>query len=71
MRKGIIDRFEGDFAVVEFNGQTEDLLKSDLPEDAKAGDTLIFEDGNVIIDKEGTASRKKEINELMDKLFED
>ncbi|MEK3716697.1 hypothetical protein [Paenibacillus sp. FSL R7-0333] len=31
MRKGIVDRFEGKDAVIEFNGQTEDILRSILP----------------------------------------
>lgn len=71
MRKGIIDRFEGEYAIIEFDGKSEDVLKSELPVKAKSGDTLIFEDGNVIIDKEDTTARKKEIKNLMDELFED
>jgi ASC-1-like (ASCH) protein len=71
MRKGIIDRFEGEYAVIEFDGKTEDVLKSELPAEIKAGDTLIFEDGKVIIDVEAIASRKKEIDSLMDELFEE
>ncbi|MEK3658203.1 DUF3006 domain-containing protein [Paenibacillus sp. FSL F4-0236] len=71
MQKGIIDRFEGEYAVIEFDGKTEDVLKSELPPEIKAGDTLIFEDGKVIIDSEATSSRKKEIDSLMDELFEE
>lgn len=71
MRKGIIDRFEGTYAVVEFDGQTEDILKSELPAAAKPGDTLIFEDDGVTIDTVDTVKRKKEIENLMDELFED
>ncbi|MBT2292646.1 DUF3006 domain-containing protein [Paenibacillus albidus] len=71
MRKGIIDRFEGEYAVIEFDGKTEDILKSELPAEIKTGDSLIFEDDKVIIDTEDTASRKDEIVNLMDELFED
>lgn len=71
MRKGVIDRYEGDYAVVEFDGETEDILKSELPEEAKTGDTLIFEDGTVRVDTADTAKRKKEIEDLMDELFEE
>ncbi|WP_342435890.1 DUF3006 domain-containing protein [Paenibacillus sp. FSL L8-0436] len=71
MRKGIVDRFEGECAVIEFDGKTEDILKSELPEEVKAGDTLIFEDGAVTIDKEETTARKNEIDNLMDELFEE
>lgn len=71
MQKGIIDRFEGKYAVIEFDGKTEDVLRSDLPAEVKAGDTLIFEEGKVMIDTEDTVSRKEEIDSLMDELFEE
>lgn len=71
MRKGIIDRFEGEFAVVEIDGQTEDILKSKLPEQAKSGDTLVFSENKITLDKNDTEIRKKEIKGLMDDLFED
>lgn len=71
MQKGIIDRFEGEYAVIEFDGQTEDILRSELPAEIKAGDTLIFEEGKVMIDNEATSSHKKEIDSLMDELFEE
>lgn len=71
MRKGIIDRFEGTFAVVEFDGETEDILRSELPAEAKTGDTLIFEDDSVKIDKADKAKRKNEIQNLMDEVFEE
>jgi len=71
MKKGIIDRFEGEYAVVEFDGQTEDILKSQLPEDAKIGDTLVFDKNKITVDKNDTETRKEEIQDLMDELFED
>ena len=71
MRKGIIDRFEGEYAVVEFDGQTEDILKTTLPKEAKTGDILIFDEDQIKIDKTDTENRKKEIDTLIDELFED
>lgn len=71
MRKGIVDRFEGEYAVIEFDGKAEDVLKSELPAEVKAGDTLIFEEGKVMIDTMDTASRREEIANLMDELFEE
>lgn len=71
MRKGIIDRFEGQFAVVEFDGKSEDILISELPTEIKVGDSLIFEEGSIMIDTEDTTSRKEEIDRLMDELFEE
>lgn len=69
MRKGIIDRFEGDFAVIEFNSTTEDIAKSEIPSEAKPGDALIFDDDGIKIDEKHTASQKKEIDGLINDLF--
>lgn len=71
MKKGIVDRFEGKYAVIEFDGLTEDIFRSELPAEVKPGDTLIFEENTITIDTEDTASRKDEIDNLMDELFED
>lgn len=71
MRKGIIDRFEGEYAVIEFDGKTEDILKSELPTGAKPGYSLIFKGAKITIDPKDTASRKQEIDNLMDELFEE
>lgn len=61
----IIDRFEGDFAVVELeNGSFENLPKSLLPIGAKEGDCIS-------IDNDTTAERRKQIKNKMDNLFKD
>ncbi len=51
--------------------KTEDILKSELPAEVKAGDSLIFQKNKITIDNEDTKSRKEEISELMEELFED
>ena len=71
MKKGIIDRFEGEIAVVEFEKEMKDIPKVDLPEKAQAGDVLIFEGDTITISAEETEKLKKEIDDLMDELFED
>jgi len=71
MKKFIIDRFEGDYAICE-DQETEDMvdiLIKELPEDAKEGDIIIEEDGKYITGHEETKSRKEEIAELMHSLF--
>ena len=60
----IIDRFEGDYAVIEVNDEFLNIPKSALPKNAKEGDVLRF-----TIDNEETTKRKQRINGLMDKLF--
>lgn len=63
--KYIIDRFEGDYAVIELkNGTHADMPRSLIPTNAKEGDTL-----NITVDAAETAERAKRINTLMDDLF--
>jgi hypothetical protein len=73
--KGVIDRFEGEFAVIEITGETEprNVLRELLPRRAKEGDYLQFEmeDGNIIqvhLDKEATQAARKRIDEKLDRL---
>lgn len=64
--KVIIDRFEGDYAVVEIEiGKCVNIPKV-LVSNAKEGDVVSIE-----INKNDTAERKKHIQELMNKVFED
>jgi len=62
----IIDRFEGDFAVVETSDGFINIPKKDLPCNAKEGDVL-----SVNIDSNETDSRKKRIEGMMNNLFKD
>nr|WP_300004292.1 DUF3006 domain-containing protein [Tissierella sp.] len=65
--KFIIDRFEGDFAVVELsNREMIDIPVCMIPPEAKEGDTL-----KIIIDEEETLRRKKRIEEKFKRLFGD
>ena len=70
MEKYIVDRFEGEFAVLEkeYAGMV-DILKSDLPP-AHEGDVIIFENGVYKVSNEETQKRKELIAEKMRKLFE-
>lgn len=71
-RRGIIDRFEGDLAVVEFGEVMEDIPKSRLPKLIQPGDVLWFyEDGRVEMDTEEKQRLSKEIDDLMNELWED
>jgi hypothetical protein len=68
--KGVIDRFEGDKAVIEINGEAKDFDRMLLPKGAKVGDVLII--GDILtLDEKGTRARKKKIKSLMDDLWED
>lgn len=69
--KGIIDRFEGDMAVVEIEGITQDFKKSIFPESATPGDFVEITGNQVTILKEETEKRRQEIEDLMEELWED
>ena len=69
--KGIIDRFEADYAVVEFDGrQMKDIPKSDLVPGAKEGDVIVLVDGKYQVDREETQRRKVQIAELTENIWE-
>lgn len=69
--KGIIDRFEGDLAVIEFDHEMKDIPKSQLPKNATIGDVLLFQDDKITIDKTATDKLAKEIEDLANELFEE
>ena len=62
----VIDRFEGDFAVVETEKGMINIPRSELPKGAREGDTL-----RLTIDEDDTDARKKRIDDKMNKLFKD
>ncbi len=64
--KVIIDRFEGEYAVVELEDRTMvNMPRRLVPENAREGDVL-----NIEIDMDSTRERKERINRLMDELWE-
>lgn len=73
MKRYIIDHFEGEkFAVCEDESlKLVDIERSKLPKSAKEGDALIYESGEYRIDKKRTEEMKKEIEKLMDDVWED
>ena len=65
--KLIIDRFEGDFAVIELpNGQMIDCPKAILPDDAKEGSIV-----NIAVDENATNEKLQKVTERMNRLFKD
>ena len=71
MEKGIIDRFEGELAVVEFDNEMRDIPTSQLPKNANVGDVLIFDGNKITIDQTSTKQLADEIEALANELFED
>jgi hypothetical protein len=62
----VIDRFEGEFAVVETDVGHVQIPLVDLPADCREGDVLTIQ-----VDRQESGKRKKRIDRLMDNLFKD
>lgn len=69
MTKGTIDRFEGDYAVVEIEGVMHNIKRSYIPADAREGDIIIYNNNQWVIDQKGTEALKKEVQKLADELW--
>ena len=69
--KGIIDRFEGNYAVVELrDGKMMNINKIKLPTGVEEG--MVINIAEVItIDKAETVKRKKEIEKLTEGLWDE
>ncbi len=65
----VVDRIEGDFAVVENEGIMLDIPLSQLPCDAKGGDMISFSNGVYIVDNKTADEQRAEISARLDKLF--
>ncbi|KRQ87756.1 hypothetical protein ABG79_00561 [Caloramator mitchellensis] len=67
---GVIDRFEGEFAVIVWDeGEVENVKKELLPEAAREGDVVVFA-GDYFIDYCETQKRKEKAKKYLD-LWED
>ena len=65
--KIIIDRFEGELAVVELpNGNMINCPRAMLPDDVKEGDII-----SIVVDEKATEEKKKSLTDRMNRLFKD
>lgn len=63
----IIDRFEGEFAIIELDkGKFVQIPRAILPSEAKEGDVI-----TVHIDGKRTADQKSKVEGLLQELWED
>ncbi len=65
----IVDRFEGDFAVLETDSGMIDIERSKLAGDIREGDVILESDGFYIKDVETTRQRRAEILALRNKIM--
>lgn len=66
----IIDRFEGNYAILEDDNKHYEIKKTELPDDCKEGDVITTKDGLYIIDVEQTNLRRQAIINLQRGLWE-
>lgn len=70
--KGIIDRFENKFAVVELDDKSFiNINTSEIPKSAKEGDVIFVNKDGISLDLDETKKLKKEVTDLMNELFID
>jgi len=69
MKKAIIDRFEGDYAILEVAEGFEKIDRKLLPEGAREGDSLLINHGEIRVDLEENSARLERIKSLMNRLF--
>jgi hypothetical protein len=70
MKLGIIDRFEGKFAVVEIEGAMTNILRRRISAEAREGDVIVLADRKWAVNHEVTQLRRQAIETLVDELWE-
>ena len=69
--RAVLDRFEGEFAVMEFGDGYKNIPRQVLPPEAREGDVLVLQNDHWIIDPEATSRCKETIDKLAKELWED
>ncbi|AJS59986.1 DUF3006 family protein [Paenibacillus sp. IHBB 10380] len=69
--KGIVDSFEGNYVIIEIDGQTRDILKSDVDISVKVGDVVVLVSGVWTTDLTETELREQKIKKLINDVWED
>lgn len=68
----IVDRIEGQFAVIEFPDRTtKDVPLIELPKGIKSGDCFLFREGQHVPAPEETVKRQAKMNDLMKSMWND
>ncbi len=65
----VIDRFEGDYAVCECQGEIVNIRRGLIAKDAHEGDVLVWAENAYLVDIGQTKSRRKFVQNKVDRLF--
>ncbi|RKN66026.1 DUF3006 domain-containing protein [Paenibacillus ginsengarvi] len=69
--KGIVERFEGSYAVIEIAGKAQDVPRSAVSFDVKVGDCVILHKGIWVVDREATKKRTLYMKKLIEDVWND
>lgn len=69
-QQGIVDRWEGNYVVIEIGETLFDVPRSQVAEGIEEGDVVVLQDGRWIKMPSATTQRGREMSQWMDKLFE-
>jgi len=67
----ILDRFEGNYAIIEIDGEISDVEQHLIDKRAKEGDVLTVIDGIYYKDNQATKKRKKDLADKFKDMWED
>ena len=67
----VLDRFEGNFAVIEDDGIIKNIPKEFIDEEVTEGSVIIKKGDKYFLDEKNSAARREKISELQNSLFED
>ncbi len=65
----VIERFEGDIAVLEVNGAKTEIARDQLPGNASEGDVIEDTGSGWRIDTEATKQRRAAVRKKLDRLI--
>ncbi|MDQ0059497.1 DUF3006 domain-containing protein [Paenibacillus harenae] len=68
---GIVDRFEGDYAIIEMDGQLHEVKSEQLESRVRVGDVVKWCGDLWSTDKQATEARKENVKQLMDEVWDD
>ncbi|WP_337098672.1 DUF3006 domain-containing protein [Paenibacillus sp. YIM B09110] len=68
---GIVDRFEGEYAIIEIDGQMHDVRRDQLEVSVQQGDVVELCGALWKTDKQATEARRNAVKKLMDELWDD
>lgn len=68
---GIVDRFEGEYVIIEIDGQMQDVRRDQVEDSVQIGDVVELCGALWKTDNQATEARQNAVKKLMDELWDD